>query len=133
MPVEPAEVLTLPVETDETTTWKTLPSDTGSEATGSNVPANATLWSVVGNIASGRMHLDWANLWTVVGAIMFLAAIVFVFILYFRDNELGRLETPLGFRQFGFKALGVLIPTIIILGAIGSFVAISRRNHSKSS
>jgi di/tricarboxylate transporter len=82
---------------------------------------------LIGNIASGRMHLDWGNLWTIVGAVIFLAAVVFIFILYFRDNELGRLESPLGFRQFGFKALGVFIPTVVVLLVIFALIGLSRR------
>jgi hypothetical protein len=101
----------------DVTSWQVglIPEEEGSSASASNLPPSTTAWALLGNLASGVTRVDWTNIFALVSTVLFVATIGFIFYLFSRDNELGRLQSPDGFKQSGLKALGVFVPILVIL------------------
>jgi uncharacterized membrane protein (DUF485 family) len=84
---------------------------------GSRTPSPQTGWGLLEKFISGNVQIDWRNVWTVLRSISFVAYIVFVCLIMYQDNALGRLESVNGFVQFGYKigALSLLFLFVLIV------------------
>ncbi len=102
---------------------------------GSRAPSPQNGWGLLQKFVSGEIQIDWKNLWMILRAILFIAYVVLIGILFYRDNELGRLEKLDGFINFGWKASALFLLFLIVFVII-SLLTLSNKdkkeNQSKS-
>jgi len=111
--------------TSEVTSSEIKFADDAGVLEGSREPSLQTGWGLLEKFISGDVLIDWKNLWVILRAIAFIAYVVFVGILFYRDNELGRFELGAGFLNFGIKAAVLFVLFVVVL-LITTFLTLGR-------
>ncbi len=117
--------------TSEATSWENKQVDDAVVLEGSRAPSPQTAWGLLEKFISGNIQIDWRNVWTVLRSISFIAYIVFVCLIMYQDNAMGRLESINGFIQFGYKVSVLSFLFLFVL--IVTWLLTIRRNDAKSS
>lgn len=90
------------------TTWRTPQSESESIAAGSISPTMTTP-SLVANFLSGQLAISWSYFAKIFMVLIIVVGILFTLLVFYRDNELGRLQDMVGIQQSAVKAVSILV------------------------